>query len=81
MPKFNFDLSDTTYNPYSRRQVLLPDEIKLVQHWFAEILAATDAIPDYVLTAMGDIESAFNKDKKMSEKQMKYVEDVFNKYC
>lgn len=76
--KFNFDLSE---NPYSKKVDLTPDEITLLKAWFSAIKEFHEAIPDYIFNAMASIEEQFDKDRRLSMKQIRYVEEIYGKYC
>jgi hypothetical protein len=77
MTKFNLSLTD---NPYSSRHPLTPDEIRKYEFIFMEMEDNDASIPPKINDDMQNIMKQFLKDNKMSDKQMEYVKDIYDKY-
>ncbi len=78
--QFDNDLSKQSK---STRRYLTNDEKFAVKWWFQELAVAAEAdeLPDNIFQDMSSIEDQFKMDGKLSEAQMKYVNDMVNKYC
>jgi hypothetical protein len=64
--------------PRPGRHLLSKDERLAVNWWFRYLNMAS--LPDKIFNNMADIESMYEQDAKMSDAQMKYVQDMYEKY-
>ncbi len=71
--KFNFDLDAST-----SRHLLTPDDIFYFKTIFKEFVEIS--LPEDIFNDMADIQSQFERDNRMSDKQEKYVRGVYEKY-
>jgi deoxyadenosine/deoxycytidine kinase len=77
MTKFNYDLNGYDPNICS----LTPDQIQLYFVYFEFISTNCDRIPTKIYEDMTSIEVQFNDTQRLSPAQMKYVEDIYDRYC
>jgi hypothetical protein len=64
--------------PKLGRHSLSKDERSAVNWWFRYLAMAS--LPDKIFNDMADIENQYEQDAKMSDAQMKYVQDTYEKY-
>ena len=60
---------------------LTNDEAFAVEYWFSQIKENYHQIPDNLYEDMCSIETFYLKHHKLSDKQMKYIQDVCEEYC
>jgi hypothetical protein len=80
MVKFNYSL-DTDPTLYTKLIPLTSDEITLYKSKFKDISDNYSRIPYKIYDDMIGIETQFNIDYKLSPNQIKYIEDIHEKYC
>jgi hypothetical protein len=82
MTKYAYDLNKLTdINTYSSKYFLSDDEIFYMARLFTSIAENSESIPEDIFNAMADIQSQFEKDHRLSQKQISYVDKIHTKYC
>jgi hypothetical protein len=81
MTKFNFSLDDDLTQEHNNRMLLLPDEVSYYQLKFKSIAQNCNSMPEKIANDMANIEYWFNKDNRLSSLQLKYIDDIYERYC
>lgn len=79
MVKINLN-SNTNVHITSVRD-LTNDEKTAVEYWFKEIALYFDNMPEHISDAMTDIEFNYKKYKKLSDKQLAWVQQTYMNFC
>jgi hypothetical protein len=81
MTKFNYSLDDDTTHEHGSRMPLMFDEIEFYKMKFKSIAEHCDSMPERNANDMASIECQFLKDYRLSSPQMKYINDIYERYC
>jgi hypothetical protein len=81
MTRFNFSLDDDLTQEQGNRMPLTDEEVTYYSWCFHLIARNCDSMPEKNANDMASIECQFLKDHRLSELQMKYIRDIYEKYC
>jgi hypothetical protein len=81
MTKFNYSLNDDLTQEQGNRMPLMYDEIEFYKMKFKSIAENCNNIPEKNANDMASIECQFLKDYRLSSPQMKYIDDIYERYC